>query len=44
MGFITLDACATTAGLEALRRSDNLWVPIEHAAPQPDGSIVVMAM
>lgn len=27
VGFITLDACASVAGLEALRRADSMWVP-----------------
>lgn len=44
VGFLTLDAAATTPGLEALRRSDGLWVPIEQATPPADGSIVVMCM
>lgn len=43
VGFITLDPCASTAGLEALRRSDNLWIPIEHA-PAPEGKHVVLVM
>jgi hypothetical protein len=44
VGFITLDACASVAGLEAFRRSDGLWVPVEHAPPRPNGELVVLAM
>jgi len=43
VGFITLDPCASNAGLEALRRSDSMWVPIEHAAP-PEGAQVLLVM
>eukprot|EP00966_Prymnesium_polylepis_P139741 3228711-Prymnesium_polylepis.1 len=42
VGFITLDACASTAGLEALRRADGLWVPIEQAAPPPGAHVLVV--
>lgn len=44
VGFITLDACASVAGLEALRRADNLWVPVETAPSVPHGELVVLAM
>ena len=44
VGFITLDACASTAGLEAFRRADNLWVPVETAPPPPGGELVLLAM
>ena len=44
VGFITLDACASSPGLHALRRSDGLWVPIEEVQPRDDGAIVVLAM
>ena len=44
VGFITLDACASTAGLEAFRRADGLWVPVEEAPPHPSGQLVLLAM
>ena len=44
VGFITLDACASIAGLEAFRRADNLWVPVEEAPPPPNGQLVLIAM
>ena len=44
VGFITLDACASVAGLEAFRRADGLWVPVEHAPPPPNGELILLAM
>ena len=44
VGFITLDPCAATSGLQALRRSDNMWVPVEEVAPRADGALVLMVM
>ena len=44
VGFITLDACASVAGLEALRRADGMWVPVEEAPKPADGSLVIVAM
>ena len=44
VGFITLDACASTPGLEAVRRADGLWIPVEQAPPPPDGSVVLLVM
>jgi len=44
VGFITLDACASVAGLEALRRADSMWVPVEEAPRRDDGSLVLVAM
>ena len=44
VGFLTFDACAATPGLEALRRADGLWVPVEEAAAQPGGELVLIVM
>ena len=44
VGFITLDACASVAGLEAFRRADGLWVPVEHAPAPPNGELTLLAM
>ena len=44
VGFITLDACASVAGLEVLRRADGMWVPLEEAPKPADGSLIVVAM
>ena len=33
VGFLTFDPRAATPGLHALRRADNLWVPVEEAPP-----------
>ena len=44
VGFITLDACASIAGLETLRRADGMWVPVEEAKKPEDGTLVLVAM
>ena len=44
VGFITLDACASVAGLETLCRADGLWVPIEESPKPTDGTLVLIAM
>jgi len=44
VGFLTLDACASTPGLEAVRRADGLWIPIETAPPPADGRLVLLVM
>jgi isopenicillin N synthase-like dioxygenase len=31
-------------GLQALRRSDGLWVPVEEVPPRADGALVLMVM
>jgi len=44
VGFLTFDPRAATPGLHALRRADNLWVPVEEAPPRQDGALVMLVM
>mmetsp|Transcript_12640 Transcript_12640/g.41947 ORF Transcript_12640/g.41947 Transcript_12640/m.41947 type:complete len:526 (-) Transcript_12640:228-1805(-) len=44
VGLLTLDVCASAAGLHALRRSDGLWVPVEETALRADGGVALVVM
>ena len=44
VGFLTFDPRAAMPGLHALRRSDNLWVPVEEAPPRQDGALLMLVM
>lgn len=44
VGLLTLDACASVPGLQLLRRSDRLWVPVEETRRRHDGALPLVVM
>ena len=44
VGLLTLDARAAEPGLQALRRADKLWVPLEEGSASPEGELELFCM